>query len=226
MAFRPAHERKPPALSGRRLLFVDHYIVCWNALAAAKKAGYRRPETESAALLKDPRIIARIKETQLAVLERVTVDKQRVVEELACLGFANMADFVEEDANGLPRFKAFSKLSRQRTAAVKKLTIRQFAEQRDAKGWLKAPASVEIKMELHSKDPSLLRLGQHLGLFPKDGAITPFEANGETKEDVAAELLSRFAGIARRLNLPVFAAPPDVIEIEADKPKEDVPHEG
>ena len=49
------------SLTNKRIAFVEHYLVCWNASEAARRASYAHPGTEGHRLLQNAEIQAYIK---------------------------------------------------------------------------------------------------------------------------------------------------------------------
>jgi phage terminase small subunit len=50
------------ALTNKRKVFVYEYVKCWNATEAARRAGYKQPNTQGPRLLVNDGVKARIKE--------------------------------------------------------------------------------------------------------------------------------------------------------------------
>lgn len=145
--------------------FVAEYLVDLNATQAAIRAGYSEKTAEQSG----PRLLGnveishavRIKQEALAQKHNVTLD--RVVAEVASVGFANMGDFMRLGANGLPVLD-WGKLTREQTGVVSEVTIDQVDGGKDA------PVTNRVKLKLYDKLAALDKLARHLGMFPKDGA--------------------------------------------------------
>lgn len=141
-------------LTDKQLAFVREYLLDLNAAAAARRAGYS-PRTARAIgqeNLTKPDIRAAIAAETERRADRTRVTQDRVVKELARLGFTDMTDFVEWGPSGLT-VKPSSDLSDDDSPAVThvKFTPGEWGD------------TVEIK--LGHKDSSLRMLGQHLGMF-------------------------------------------------------------
>ena len=117
-----------------------------------------------------------------AAKAEVTVEK--IVAELAKIGFANMADYMRPNAAGDP-YLDFSRLTREQAAALQEVTVEDFTEGR---GEDKRDVR-RVKFKLYDKRAALVDLGRHLSMFPtkvemsgKDGGpietveLSPLEA--------------------------------------------------
>jgi hypothetical protein len=118
----------------------------------------------------------------------------RVLDELAKLGFANMADYMTVGPDGDPVLD-FSKLTRDQAAALTEVTVEDYLEGRgkDARQVRK------VRFKLADKRGPLELIGKHLGLFNrvehtgKDGG--PVEVKQYTDIEVA-RLIGRFLHVA------------------------------
>lgn len=162
-------------LSDRQLLFIEEYMVDYNATRAATRAGYT-DEYDSAAvqghrLLSNAKIAIIIKERQKQKLEQLGVTSDRVLAELAKLGFSNMADYMNVDGDGLPHLD-FSNLTRDQAAALTEVTVEEYwdegapapMKEGDKKQAFGRPVK-KVKFKLSDKRSALVDLGKHLRLF-------------------------------------------------------------
>ena len=149
------------------------------ALEAYKRAGYA-PESGNARRLRcEPEVAARVEELLARGAERTTVTIQRVVEELAKIGFANMLDYVTLGPDG-DAFLDLSSLTRDQAAAISEVIVADYKDGRGAK----ARDMRKIKFKLHDKKAALVNLGNHLGMFKS-------KAEAETPQVVKADKLDR-----------------------------------
>jgi phage terminase small subunit len=156
----PRHER-----------FAQELAAGKSASEAYVLAGYR-PNTGNAAALKGQECIStrveeilanreRIEEEGLELaVERSAVTKQRVLEELARIGFANMFDYMRAGPDGDPILD-FSALTRDQAAALVEVTVENFKDGRGDG----ARDVRRVKFKLADKKAALVALGRHLGLF-------------------------------------------------------------
>ena len=76
--------------------FVDEYLVDLNATQAAIRAGYSKKTAYSIGVsnLKKPEIQAAIQKRQKSAAEKLEITRERVLKELASIGFAKATDFL------------------------------------------------------------------------------------------------------------------------------------
>ena len=84
--------RDKSKLTPRQERFVSEYMIDLNASAAARRAGYSEngASVTGSQLLANPKIAAAIKAAQYAIANRNAVTAQRVIEELAAVGFSDL----------------------------------------------------------------------------------------------------------------------------------------
>lgn len=135
-----------------------------SASAAYVAAGFKAHGSNAARLSANEQVRARVEELLSAAAEKAGVTIQRVVEELAKIGFANMADYMRGGSDGDP-YLDFSALTRDQAAALAEVTVEDFKDGRGEE----ARDVRRIKFKLSDKQGALEKLGKHLGMF-KDGS--------------------------------------------------------
>jgi phage terminase small subunit len=153
-------------LNPKQKRFVDEYVVDHNATQAAIRAGYSAATAYSQGqrLLKHVEVAAEIAKRRQKLTEKLEITAERVAEELAKIGFANMADYMRSNSDGDP-YLDFSELTRDQAAALAEVTIEDF---KDGRG--KDARDVRrVKFKLHDKHAALVDLGKHLGMFKAAG---------------------------------------------------------
>jgi phage terminase small subunit len=153
----------------RQQRFVAEYLIDLNATQAAIRAGYARgksAEVQGVRLLGNARVSAAIAEAQAARSKRTAITADRVVAELAKLGFANMLDYMAVGADGDPALN-FGALTRDQAAALQEVTVEDFVDGRgeDARDVRR------VRFKLADKRAALVDLGKHLGLFSAPGPL-------------------------------------------------------
>lgn len=147
-----------------------------SAVDAYVAAGYDRDNGNASKLARKPLIKARIEELKAKGAERAEISIEKVLRELALIGFANMDDYMRVGDDGDP-FLDFSKLTREQAAAIVEVTVEDFKEGRG-----EAARDVRrVKMKLADKKGALVDIGRHLGMFkdrtvlenPDGSAVTP-----------------------------------------------------
>jgi phage terminase small subunit len=149
-------------LTDKQRRFVAEYPVDLNATQAAIRAGYSETTArqQGQRLLTNVDIRQAIDEAEAERLERIGVRAERVLEELARLGFSNMLDYLRISDEGDP-FVDLSQMSREQAAAVQEVTVEDFLEGRGEN----AREVRRVKFKLADKKSSLELLGKHLKLF-------------------------------------------------------------
>lgn len=155
-------------LSEQDEIFVAEYLVHFNALKAARAAGYtkdvakNKSHTWVSMLGPKPHVARAIRTALQARLNRLNVTADAVIAELAKLGFSNMLNYVSFDQDGVPFFD-LTNLNHDTAAAIKTLTIDEYKEGRGEQ----QRELRRVKIELYDKKAALVSLGQHLGIFGK-----------------------------------------------------------
>lgn len=139
--------------------FVEEYLIDLNATQAAIRAGYS-PDTAGsigAENLKKPEIKSRIDKEMAERSRRTGINQDRVLQELARIGFAKITDVVDPETA-----KIKTDASDDDLACIQSIKIKpnEFGTEREVK--------------LYDKKSALVDLGKHLGLF-KD----KLELNGD-----------------------------------------------
>jgi len=149
--------------------FVDEYLVDMDVNRAAIAAGYSKTMAATKAYQwvsngkVKPHVFAAIQARQQKKAEKLEISAEKVLRELALIGFANMQDYMRANADGEP-VPDFSGLSRDQAAALSEVTVDTV---KDGSGE-DAQSVRRVKFKLSDKRAALVDLGKHLGLF-KDG---------------------------------------------------------
>jgi phage terminase small subunit len=184
-------------LTPKQQRFVDEYLIDLNATQAATRAGYsaKTAASQGERLLRNVEISAAVAEGQKRLAEKAEISAERVIAELAKIGFANMQDYMRVGPDGDPVLD-FSKLSRDQAAALVECTVEDFKDGRgeDARDVRR------VKFRLADKRAALVDLGKHLGLFKERVELTGANGGAIETKDVSARdmLLDRIAGLAAR----------------------------
>lgn len=162
-------ELKRP-LTGKQQLFVAEYLVDLNATQAAVRAGYsgmtaRKIATEN---LSKPVIKAAIAAAMAARIHRIEVTADKVVQEIALVGFADYSDFVTIDESGMVTAIPLEKLAEGKSRIIKKVKDKRVI--RSTKGTESNPDGDQIldatfEFELCDKMKALELLARHMGLL-------------------------------------------------------------
>lgn len=150
--------RKPSAaekLTVKHARFIEEYLMSGNGAEAARKAGYSVHTAKARAheLLHTPAIAEAIKARQAKLAAKYEVTQERIIEELAKLGFSNMLDYLPFARSG-----EIDDLDRDKAAALTEVTVDSVGEE-----------ATRVRFKLADKRAALVDLGKITGLF-KDGA--------------------------------------------------------
>lgn len=147
--------------------FIEEYLIDLNATQAAIRAGYS-PETAGAIgseNLKKPEIRARIEKAMAERSRRTGINQDRVLYELAKIGFANITDVVDPDtAKILPEAKE------EDLACIQSIKVKP-------NEW-----GTEREVKMYDKKAALVDIGRHLGMF-KDKVVISGLKEEQTKLD-------------------------------------------
>lgn len=174
------------SLSKKQRRFVDEYLVDLNATQAAVRSGYsaKTAQEQSSRLLSNVMVQSTIAERMKDREKRTEITQDKVLSELAKIGFADIRKAVEwgpevmivdeetgETAvsNGVALVPSV-KIDNDTAAAISEIS-------QTAQG---------IKIKLHDKRAALVDIGRHLGIFNDKLNITV--------TDALAERLSRAKG--------------------------------
>jgi hypothetical protein len=80
------------ALKGKRQIFANEYIKCWNATEAARAAKYKHPGQQGHRLLKNVEIQKAIKEA----LEKSAMSKDEALFRLGAMARADVGRYIDE----------------------------------------------------------------------------------------------------------------------------------
>lgn len=189
--------------AGNPLSNAKHEAVLQAFLLDPAKVGYRAylvvyPKSSEAAaktgwsrLLKIAAFAARLEFLEKAVtaqvVERTAITVERVIDELAKIGFANMGDYFRAGEDGVPRLRA-SELTRDQMAALSEVSIEEEVEPGEKDDEL--PTVVrKTKFKLWDKRAALVDIGKHLGAFKNTVELTGKDGGAvEVKTEHLSEL--------------------------------------
>jgi phage terminase small subunit len=142
-----ASEGLERGLTERQRLFVEEFLVDGNAAAAAVRAGYSptRADSQGHRLKTLPRVRAAIEAGLAARARRGQACRDRVLEELSRIAFADISDFLRWDDSGVT-LRPMDELTREQTACV--------AEIVESAG----KTGKVVRVKLHGKLPALAAL--------------------------------------------------------------------
>ncbi len=149
-------------LTLKQARFVEEYLLDLNGKQAAIRVGYssKTAEVQASRLLKNAKVQEALEAAIRARSKRTEVTADRVVAELAKIGFTNVRDYWPRPGETID----LHRLDQDRTAAIAEITIHVFF---DAAGVLHR----RTRLKLHDKKGALDSLARHLGMFVDRHAI-------------------------------------------------------
>jgi len=190
---------KKKTLSDKQRIFVAEYLVDLNATQAARRAKYSAKTAPfiGAENLKKPKIQEAIQKAMANRSNRTEITQDRVLKELALIGFSDMADFVRIDESGFIQANPLDTLPEGKSRIVKKVKEKRVIKS-TPEGDQILDATYEF--ELCDKVKTLELIARHLGMlhdkteFGLDAATAALIISGlpdEYAEAVKRRLLER-----------------------------------
>lgn len=141
-------------LTAKQQRFVDEYLIDLNATQAAIRAGYSEKTAFSIGTenLRKPLIQKAIQQRKQAREQRTEITQDRVIQELAAIGFARSTDYARIVPGGGVDFVSTDDLTESQKAAV--VSIKETQN------------GTEIR--LADKLKALELIGKHLGMFDRN----------------------------------------------------------
>lgn len=128
-------------------------------------------------MLSEPLIKAAIEDEQMARADRLGITKDRILQELALIGFGNVKNFVRQDAEGGDTTVPMNELSHEDTAPLTEYSVET------TNGKVKTK---KVRIKMADKRAALVDMGKHLGMFKEK-----IEVTGKlTLEDLVKQSLS------------------------------------
>lgn len=162
-----------PALTPRQQRFVDEYLVDLNATQAAIRAGYSAKTAAEIGCenLSKPQIAAALKAAKDARAAQTGVTAQRVVAELAKIGFADIRNIVRW-GGAVPLVDPESDEVRVVNGVALVDSMDLTADQAAAIAEVSQSKGGTLRIKLHDKQAALVSLGRHLGIFTDKQEVT------------------------------------------------------
>jgi len=151
-------------LTAKQAAFIREYLVDLNASAAARRAGYSHKTAGIIGFenLEKPKIKAAIDAAMKARAKRTEITQDRVLEELARIGFADVRDLIEWDEEHAS-FVPSGDLSDADAAAISE--VRAETTRTHGSGGEVSESQVKLRLKTYDKLSALEKLGKHLGMF-------------------------------------------------------------
>ncbi|KKL75091.1 hypothetical protein LCGC14_2058350 [marine sediment metagenome] len=163
-----------PALANtQHELFCQEYLLDLNGYKAATRAKYSEKTARSKAsqLLTKINISVRIAELQAIRGERTRVTQDRVVRELALIGFSDLKNYISiDELTGVITAKGFDAMPPEESRALKSIKEdRAIKESPDGKD---VTVYDKVSFTMHDKIRALEILAKHLGMLVERHEVT------------------------------------------------------
>ncbi len=162
-------------LTPKQRLFVTEYLIDLNATQAYIRAGYLVKSDNVAAvkgleLVRNGKVAAEIDKALKARESRTLITADRVLTELARLGFSDMRDYAMWGPHGVT-LKHSDELTEAQARAVIQVSEHRtvkttFSKEGDVVG---ETVQSNVTFKLADKEGSLDKLARHLGMYLKEG---------------------------------------------------------
>ena len=206
----PGIQTNERGLTERNETFCHHYVRTWNARTAADAAGLSHLTGRT--LLQKPKIQARIRELNAAMLKASDITAQRVMLELARVAFGDIRGIVDESG----RLKPIRELDDDTAAVVAGIELETRYErdgtETDLATGEERPRMIAVqtaKIKRYDKNPALSILARHFKIVDNEG---------DGLNALANVLAERLQDARRR----VAALPPPETPNHEDRPVIDV----
>jgi phage terminase small subunit len=171
----------------RHDIFCREYIKDLNGTRAAIAAGYSKKTAGVTAsqLLNNPNVKAKLAKLMEKHAIKLDLSAEKVVSELARMGFANFCDYIRTTESG-DAYIDLSRLTREQAAAIQEIIVDEYVEGRGKN----ARNVKRVRIKLADKNRSLELLGKYLKMF-----TDRLEVSG------VANLAERIAAARKRANI-------------------------
>ena len=159
-------------IENRHNKFITEFLKDYNGKQAAIRAGYSKRSAESTAslILTYPKVHEEITRRERMLQHRFIATKERILKELALIGFADLSEYVSITEDGELRFIDLTKLPPQTSRALK--TVKAKTDSRESSDGETIFKKSRIEVTLHDKIEALLLMGKHLGMFKERHEVT------------------------------------------------------
>ena len=139
------------ALTEKQKRFVEEYLVDLNATQAAIRAGYSEKNADKIGpeLLGKTRVSEAVQKAMNERSVRTEITQDRVLRELAAIGFAKATDYAKVTESGVVEITPTSQLTDDQRRAVSGIKEGKYG----------------VEVSSHDKIRALELLGKHLGMF-------------------------------------------------------------
>jgi phage terminase small subunit len=174
--------------------FVEYFLGCLNATEAAAKAGYsaKSARAKGSQLLANVNVAAVIKQRRKEKLSEISLEQNRVIEEVAAIAFANFFDVAVVGDDGELTYRKPEDILPHAHKAIKKIVpISRTTTTNQGETVVKS-----IQIELWDKMRALEFLGRYFGMTDGKGGDNESGGNSGDSEARAQRILDAARRIA------------------------------
>lgn len=160
-------------MTKKQRIFIEEYLIDLNATQAAIRAGYS-PETAGSIgseNLKKPEIRARIDKAMAERSRRTGITQDRVLMELAKIGFANIKDVIDTETA-----KIRDDAKEEDLACIQSVKVKPSE-------W-----GTEREVKMYDKKSALVDIGRHLGMFKDKVEISKLDEEKTKLDDLLEQM--------------------------------------
>lgn len=156
--------KKNDGLNDRQRRFCEEYLKDLNATKAAERAGYSKKTAPfiGSENLNKPQIKAQIQKLQDARSKRTEITADRVLKELAKIGFSDLKDYMSWNDE---KITIIDSQNVDAKAVSEVMYTETTIPQKNGDDIIK----IQKKIKLYDKVAALTKIGEHLGMFSKKG---------------------------------------------------------
>jgi len=142
-------------LTDKQKRFCEEYVIDFNGLQAAIRAGYAKNSAagQASELLTKPNISSYVKQLQSKLGEACSVSAQDIIEELKKIAFSDINNLLSAGNT----IKDITTLENRISAAVSSIKVTE-----------KPDGTQNVELKLHDKLSGIDKLARHIGLYEKD----------------------------------------------------------
>jgi len=132
-------------------------------------------------------VLARVAEIKDQAAARTSITIQRIVEELAKIGFSNPLDYMKIQEDGTA-YIDLKDMTRDQAAAISEIQVDEYMEGRGED----ARPVKKVKLKFHDKRAALMDIGKHLGMFSHKVELVGKDGGPiQTQNNIEVSLLQR-----------------------------------
>jgi phage terminase small subunit len=149
--------------------FAQRYVTHGNATLAAIDAGYSSDSAsqQGSRLLRHAKVRPRIHQLQQEAIARNGLNRDRIIQELAAIGFSDPTELFCDGPDGVMRIRPVHEWSPASRRAIKGVKTKYFPAKEDRDGDVYEEEHYVLEFQFWDKTSALVKLGENLGMFAK-----------------------------------------------------------